>query len=129
MGGIVEQSEFAQHRSNDTVEIFTHFPVPTAEYAIAIRFEPGSAPCVSSDVGSLAVMHTVDFDNEVSFQAGKVNNVWSDRMLPAKSQTHGTAFTQVAPKDPLLVGHVTSQTSCEKVSHSGKGSSRNVGVN
>ena len=129
VGGLVEQAKFAQNRCDHTIEVLADFPVPASKHPIAPGLEPSRSPGVGHRVSCLTVVDAVYLDNEVSIQTDKVHDVWTDRMLSAESQSHASAFTQVTPKDALLIGHIFSQSTCVEVWHRGEGPSGNRTVN
>jgi hypothetical protein len=61
----------------------------------------------------LNVLTAIQFNGHARFQAGKVANVWSDRVLAAKLETGHLVPPQTTPQQALSLGGIFSEVSGE----------------
>jgi hypothetical protein len=63
---------------------------------------------VSLSIDTVGVLSTVGFDNEFCLKAGKIDDVWRDRMLSPKTGPE-PILTKFSPEHAFRLGHVPTQ--------------------
>jgi hypothetical protein len=83
-----------------------HVVVPETKNFDAAPLKPGVAPCVA--ICFACVLTSVNFDDQLRFQANKIQNVRADGELPSKLESVHLPHAQKPPQPALRVGHVLS---------------------
>jgi len=80
--------------------------IPETDYPPALRLKC-SAPCA---ICLTVVLRTIQFDNQLSFNAAKVGNVGRNRMLAAELQSAQLLSTQDTQQPAFCICHFLAQT-------------------
>jgi hypothetical protein len=67
-----------------TVQGFVQIAIPKPDNPIAIAIQVGRSYCVARLMFRRIVMVAVEFNDQPGFEANKIGNVRSDRVLPPK---------------------------------------------
>lgn len=86
--------QLAQERVANTNEIFAKFAVPHAKDSVSGGFQKASSRLLAPHVRLEAMLHAVNFDDEVPFEADEVNNVTANRVLPAEAKSAQSILAQ-----------------------------------
>jgi hypothetical protein len=86
-----------------------HLVVPEAQNSVASLLEESAAPLVVALL--LQVLAAIDLDHELLLEADEVDNVLTDRMLPAELVIEHLSPTQVFPQVALGSGGILSELS------------------
>lgn len=101
--------QLAQERVANTNEIFAKFAVPHAKDSVSGGFQKASSRLLAPHVRLEAMLHAVNFDDEVPFEADEVNNVTANRVLPAEAKSAQSILAQLGPEDAFLFRGFLSQ--------------------
>jgi hypothetical protein len=97
-----------QNCLQDTFAILQHLVVPEPKDFPALAFQIGVTNIVAR---AFCVLRAVSFDDQLSANAKKVDNVGADRNLPAKLNAIQTTVAQQAPEAKLAVGRRSAHRS------------------
>jgi len=75
------------HRLEDAVHVKRQIAVPKANDAVTLRFQPIRAKLISYSVRLDIVLSAAKLDHQTSGQAGKVDDIRSNRYLSAKMRS------------------------------------------
>ena len=92
----------------DTFAILQHLVVPEAKHLPALAFQIGVSGLVAKAFG---VLRSVGFDDQLSANAKKVDNVRSDWNLPAKLEAVQATVAQKTPEAQLGVSRRSAHRS------------------
>lgn len=96
-------------RSQDAVEIFANVVVPEAQHAPAMRVKSGVSDAV---IFRRCMLATVDLDDELDADAGEIDDVPINRMLPAETERKKRLLPKASPEDCLLARSILAQFLC-----------------
>ena len=91
----------------DTFHIFHDFVVPEPQHGISMFAQPDVAPTVVFHF--FRMLAAVNLDYEPERGTGKINNIWTDGLLPFELQIKKTMGAQVVPQPLLGIGHDSAQ--------------------
>jgi hypothetical protein len=100
--------------------------VPKSNDSIALAFEPARTFRIMRLNALLGVLRTVNFDDQMSRHAGKVDNVGSDRDLSTKVAFTDFHTPQVSPKNSFDVRRIRAQAVSDVAPKARDGSSSHV---
>ncbi len=115
--GRQKQAQLSQHARDNAFKVFTYFPIPGTEHAVAAALEPSSSMGVLDRFRRLTVLHAIDFNDEATFEAHEINGVGSDRMLSAEPQPGDTPLPKFGPEDSFFFCRHRAQTPRDLVRH------------
>jgi len=81
--------------------------IPKSQDPIALPFEPTRALVVVLLL--LGVLAAVQIENELRFEADKIDDVMTERDLAAKLEAREPASAELIPNDSLGIGHVLAK--------------------
>src|SRR5262249_23906146 len=86
--------------------------IAEAKNAIALAFKKSVATGVTPLVRILEMLATVDFHDELRCMRNEVDDIRSDRHLPAKADAVEAVGSDAVPDDPPGVGQIAPQVTC-----------------
>jgi len=84
-----------------------HIVVPETKHRVAIAVQKNRSATVTRQSLRLVVLPSIDFDDEPSFEARKIDYVRTNTMLAPKVAAEPVA-TQAAPEPLLRLRHIAS---------------------
>jgi hypothetical protein len=106
----LEEKKCTQGVSNgcdDSFDILIDLGRPEPEHAKAHFVQPFISPCIVCKL--IAMMVAIHFDHQLRAQAGKVDEVGTNRKLPSKLASHELPAAQAVPEPPFDPGHLPPQ--------------------
>ena len=98
-----------------TVGISKDVVVPESNDLVSLTFEPRRAFCAAPNLS--CVLATIDFDDEFALGADEIDDVSSDRGLPAKEEPIELTSAQPRPQALLSLSWVLSKPPRNSVCH------------
>ena len=89
----------------DAFDVSQNFVVPEPQHPIADTFEPRGPPFIGL---ALAMLTTIDLDDQSRLLTNEIGNVTSNRLLPSPLRFR-LACAQLLPEPALGIGHVPTQ--------------------
>jgi hypothetical protein len=97
-----------QNRLQDTFAILDHLVVPESKHLPPLARQISVTDMVTK---AFSVLRPVGFDNQLSANAKKVDNVGADRDLPAKLNAIQATIAQKTPEAQFAVGRRSTHRS------------------
>jgi len=118
---VLGQQSDSQHDCDlDALDVSENVVVPEAQHPVALRLEPTGSTLVGRQPFRLAVLTTIDLDNQLCVVVAKIRDVGSDGCLLAELKAVPIEPAQLVPKcalgGALLSPHATS-TLAHQVGH------------
>jgi hypothetical protein len=104
MGGVTPDS--VQDRHHNTFCFHQYFMVPESKHPES----PFGKPCIAIRIaGRFQMLATIDFHDQLTFQADEVDDIGPDRVLTSKTETFQLSHPQMTPESLLGVRHRRTQ--------------------
>jgi hypothetical protein len=97
-GGISQSSD---NQVNDSIDVLKYIVMPKSQDIKTLIPQPSISLNIVSNL--LAMLSAVDLNDQSFFQTNEVNDVASQRLLPAKLKTVYLPESEFLPKQPLSI--------------------------
>lgn len=106
-----------ENRLDHAVQIRVHLIVPEPQRQKIFRREVSVAPPVMPDLRAVAMLRSVDLDDQFAAETDEIQKLAPERRLTAEMQALRTQETQLRPDFDLLRRHALPQTARVCVRH------------
>src|SRR5207244_3649884 len=107
-----QQSDGQHDRNLDTVDVRKDLIVPEAQHPVALGLEPSRATLVDRETLCLAMLRTIDLDDQLCAVVAKIRDIGSDGCWLAELKAMAIELAQFVPElalgIALLPSHATS---------------------
>jgi hypothetical protein len=87
-------------------DVLADIIIPDAKDSVTFSFKPSRPLLVAPSIFLFAVLRTIDFNDEASGGAGKIDDEFSDWHLAAKVSTAHFKLAQTTPEIQFSIGRI-----------------------
>jgi hypothetical protein len=98
----------SSNRLQHALSVCHHIVIVESQYSVTLGREESIALCIALDVFSLAMLSSVDLEDEQSGVTHKVDNERADRSLPPEAHAMHAVSADYVPDYPFGISHLTA---------------------
>lgn len=93
------------HRFINPIQLLHHLVIPKPQHLKPLRNQKRITCLIARGI---CMLPTIDLDHQLVRETDKINNILTNRRLPAKFDTH-LLRPKILPNRPLRFGHISAQ--------------------
>jgi len=106
-GALAISIQFLQNGRQDSIRHRQNIVVPETQDPVSLTVQPFTPDLVI--LGLINMLSAIHFDDQFLFGTDKINNRFSDRLLPSKLAGVNLPHAQPVPQEPLGISRIPTQ--------------------